>query len=380
MEQDKKLSHEELTQKYSTWGDKLLQHTDVLHSMQVNKIIKPITIQLAPIEACDSDCPFCSVGARPIKSYMPFEVIKQTLTDFRKLGAKSVEITGGGNPLLYRDRKSGNKENFNDIVRLANSLGYDIGVITNSHNISRWIDPEVYDMINWLRLSLIQLDEGRNPEDYNFNNFPASKLAFSYIIYDGPTNDEGANVPDALSRTNRIYTGTTPETIEKIAKLVNLHPGIKFVRLAGNCLEKGNNAKVREQWKSVVEKVDELSKFFIKDIGYDDSPFNDGCYVGMTRPYIAPSPHGEGTYHVYTCTSHVLNTRTYDLNHSLCTVDDIISTWDKMNKSFKDKGYPYEVNGNKGKDWCSSCKFCYYKFNNKLLHTVAHEMPDKNFP
>ena len=57
MEQDKKLSHEELTQKYSTWGDKLLQHTDVLHSMQVNKIIKPITIQLAPIEACDSDCP-----------------------------------------------------------------------------------------------------------------------------------------------------------------------------------------------------------------------------------------------------------------------------------------------------------------------------------
>ena len=52
MEQDKKLSHEELTQKYSTWGDKLLQHTDVLHSMQVNKVIKPITIQLAPIEAC----------------------------------------------------------------------------------------------------------------------------------------------------------------------------------------------------------------------------------------------------------------------------------------------------------------------------------------
>ena len=26
--------HKELTQKYSTWGDKLLQHTDVLHSIQ----------------------------------------------------------------------------------------------------------------------------------------------------------------------------------------------------------------------------------------------------------------------------------------------------------------------------------------------------------
>ena len=378
--ENKKLSHEELTQKYSTWGDKLLQHTDVLHSMQYDKIIKPITIQLAPIEACDSDCPFCSVGARPIKSYMPFEVIKQTLIDFKQLGAKSVEITGGGNPLLYRDRKSGNKENINDIIKFASSLGYDIGIITNSHNFSRFLDPQVYDMINWIRLSLIQLDEKINPEDYNFNGFPYNKLAFSYIIYDGPTDEEGNNIPDALSRTNKVYTGTTPETIERIAKLVELHPGIKFVRLAGNCLIKGNNAKVKDRWKKVVEKVDELQKFFIKDIGYDDSPFNDGCYVGMIRPYVAPSPHGEGQYHVYTCTSHVLNTRTYDLNHSLCSVDKILPTWEILNKNYKEKGYPYEVNNNKGKEWCNSCKYCYYKFNNKLLHTVSHSMPDKNFP
>ena len=32
--------HEELTQKYSTWGDKLLQHADVLHSIQKDKILK----------------------------------------------------------------------------------------------------------------------------------------------------------------------------------------------------------------------------------------------------------------------------------------------------------------------------------------------------
>ena len=32
--------HKDLTQKYSTWGDKLLQHTDVLHSIQKDKIFK----------------------------------------------------------------------------------------------------------------------------------------------------------------------------------------------------------------------------------------------------------------------------------------------------------------------------------------------------
>ena len=75
-----------------------------------------------------------------------------------------------------------------------------------------------------------------------------------------------------------------------------------------------------------------------------------------------------------------MNTRTYDLNHSLCSVDKILPTWEILNKNYKEKGYPYEVNNNKGKEWCNSCKYCYYKFNNKLLHTVSHSMPDKNFP
>ena len=49
------------------------------------------------------------------------------------------------------------------------------------------------------------------------------------------------------------------------------------------------------------------------------------------------------------------------------------------NKNYQKKGYPYELKGNCGKNWSASCKFCFYKFNNKILHTVAQEMPDKNF-
>jgi organic radical activating enzyme len=374
MEENK---HKLLTQQYSTWGDKLLQHTDVLYSIQHNRIIKPITIQLAPIEACDSDCPFCSVAARPIKTYLPFAKIQKILKDFKDLGAKSVELTGGGNPLLYRDKET--KQNINDVIEYAHSLGYNIGIITNSHSFKRWLQPEHYDKIDWIRVSLIQLDEGKTPEDYDFNGFPYSKLAFSYIIYDGQKDETGNYVADELSRTNRVYNGTSVKTIESIAKLVKLHPEIKFVRLAGNCLIKGNNASTRDRWKDVIDKVDKLNKFFIKDIGYDDSPYNDGCYVGMIRPYIAPSPHGD-SYKVYACTSHVLEKRVYDEDWALCDVNDIKTSWEQMNKNFVEKGYPYQVKNNQGQNWCNSCKFCYYKFNNKLLYTVANEMPDKNFP
>lgn len=365
-------THEEKTQLYSTWGDKLLQHTDVLYELQKNKTIKPITIQLAPVETCDSDCPFCSVAARPLKSRMSYDEISMTLKKFKDLGAKSIEITGGGNPLLYKDAK--NKKNINDVINLAFQLGYDIGIITNSHDITKFLIDEVYEKISWLRISLIKLDEGKNPEDYNFGNFPRNKLGFSYIIYDstGPG-------PDELSRTRKPYKGTSVDSIEKMAKLVELNPEVKFVRIAGNCLIKGNNADVRDKWKSVVQKIDKLEKFFIKDIGNNDSPYNDGCYVGGIRPYIAPSPEG-GSYQVYTCTSHVLNKRNYDLKWSLGSINEIDSIWRQMSENLKNDKAPYELENNKGKNWCDTCKFCYYKFNNKLLHTVASDLPDKNFP
>jgi hypothetical protein len=325
---------------------------------------------LAPTESCDSDCPFCSVAGRPLKSYLPFDKIVKCLEDFRSLGAKALEITGGGNPLLYRDRIY--NKNINNIIQVATDLRYDVGIITNSHDL-RLIDKEVYDKINWIRVSLIQLDEGRDPEDYNFRDFPYDKLGFSYIIYDSTDG-----VPDELSRTKRVYTGTSTETIERIAKLVALHPDIKFIRIAGNCLIKGNNAVIRDKYKKFIDEIDKYGKFFIKDIGNDDSPYNNACYVGLVRPYIAPHPNG-GDYQVYICTSHVLQHRTYDLNYSLGSVDNVISIWGQANNRFKAGESPYQVKGNKGANWESTCKYCYYQNNNQLLHTVATPLPDKNF-
>lgn len=358
----------ELTEKFSTWGDKLLQHTDVLYMLQHEKRLKPVTIQVGLTEQCESDCPFCSVAARPLKSVMPWEKVVTCLESFELLGAKSVELTGSGNPLLFRN----NGKDINDVIELAHKLEYDIGIITNSHDL-KVIKPENYEKINWIRISLIKLDEGFEPEDYNFRDFPTEKLGFSYIIYDS-TGDK----PDEFSRTKKPYKGTSEESINKIAKLVEINPSIKFVRIAGNCLIKGNNEAIKDKWKPIIDAVDKNSKFFIKEIGLDDDPYNEGCYVGGIRPYIAAHPNG-GDYQVYTCTSHVLNKRTYDLDYSLGNVDDILIIWYRMAENLKSKGYPYEVKGNQGKNWCESCKYCYYKFNNKLLHTVNSKMPDSNF-
>jgi hypothetical protein len=365
------MNYEKKTQSFSTWGDKLLQHADVLASIQVEQKFKPITVQLSLCEVCDSDCPFCSVAGRPLKSYIPFEKVEKLLHDFKKLGAKAVEITGGGNPLLYRDRSLG--RDINDVINLSATLGLDVGIITNSHDITKHLNPSSYRFINWLRISLIKLDEGKSPEDYNFGDFPREKLGFSYIIYDS-TGDQ----PDELSRTNKPYAGTTVESIKRIARLIELHPEVKFCRIAGNALVEGHQITIREKFGDVIAEVDNLEKFFIKEIWDNDRPFDDGCYVGLTRPYIAPHPDG-GDYQVYICTSHVLEKRTYDLDFSLGSIDEITHIWDTANQNYALYGYPYAIRKNEGRGWKKSCEGCFYYNNNKVLHTVAQEMPDRNF-
>ena len=199
--------HVEMTQMYSTWGDKLLQHTDVLYSIQEDRTFKPITIQIALCEVCDDHCSFCSVAARPLKRKMTWDQLVSVLTDFKELGAKAVEFTGGGNPLLWKHKDIG----ISEAINIADLIGYDVGVITNSAILGN-ISQSAADVVSWVRISLPKLDGKLNPEDYDFCNVSETKIGLSYIIHEG----------------------TTVTTIRDIEKLVKLHSQIKFVRIAGD--------------------------------------------------------------------------------------------------------------------------------------------------
>lgn len=248
--------------------------------------------------------------------------------------------TGAGNPLIYKD---GDK-NINDVVEYAHSLGYEIGIITNTEKLSRHLKPENADKISWIRISLIKLDEGKTPEDYDFSGFPLNKLGFSYIIYEG----------------------TTRESIEKIARLVELNPEIKFVRIASDCLTE-ESLTIKENWGGVVQALDTHQKFFIKEINDSFHAFEGGCWVGAFRPYVVWNG-------VYICTSHVLKHRNYHPTWKLCEHDQVLETWDKMGERYKQGLSPYDV------DIKKECFHCYYAKNNELLSYVMNDLPDKNFP
>ena len=332
-------NYEEQTQKFSTFGDKLLQHLKYLSLFQEKTALRPINIQLAPTESCEGKCGFCSVKNRDITGKIPYSKISEGLSRFKLMGAKAVEITGGGNPLLYRDKD----KNINNVINLANGLAYDIGLITNSSHPLSCLTETSIDSLNWLRISLNFLDEGFDKYNgENFKGIDTNKLSFSYIV------------------NNK----TTKDTIKQIRQVVEDNPGIKFVRFAPDCLNE-SSLILKEEWGSLIQEENGSGVMFIKEINDNFKPFPCGCYVGIFRPYWTYSG-------VYICTSHVLLQQKYDNMWKLCDIEQVEEKWEEMLLNMVEGKLPYGID-------ISKCWHCYYYNNNKLLYTIQSNLPDRNF-
>ena len=321
-----------MTQKYSTFGDKLLQHTDVLNSIQNEKEFKPITVQLCPTEKCDLNCHYCSVSNRDKTKSISLFTIKKGLRDFKELGAKALEISGGGNPLLYPQ--------INEVIDFAYELGYDIGIITNSYKPMNRLTELSIQQLTWIRISMSALDFEIDTF-FKLGSIPKEKLGLSYII----------------------NKKTTENTIQRIAHIASRYD-VKFVRLAPDCLN-DDSLTINEKWDTIIDKYNQNGKLFIKEINDNFYPYPTACYVGMVRPYWNSSG-------VYICSSYVLATRNYEPEWKLCEIENIKEFYKEANGKFKAGWMPYDIN-------ISKCYHCYYYNNNKLLHTVATELPDRNF-
>ena len=135
---------------YTSTQTKLLHNLDRLQEMQ-NGHFRPISIQLSPTNFCNLNCVMCSVANRDKSQELSLEQCTQVLTDFKKLGAKTVENTGGGDCTLFPF--------INELIELEASLGYNIGIITNGVKLSN-IKYENIEKLTWLRISLFRLYGG----------------------------------------------------------------------------------------------------------------------------------------------------------------------------------------------------------------------------
>jgi len=129
---------------------KVFAHMDKIEQLKRGKIITPVFIQVDLTNRCNLNCNFCfykihKLSAFDPKAEIPFETMKRMLREWKDIGVKALEISGGGEPLLH--------PNFKDIVKYAKKLGFEMALVTNG----TLLDDETLELIKdfeWVRFSV----------------------------------------------------------------------------------------------------------------------------------------------------------------------------------------------------------------------------------
>jgi MoaA/NifB/PqqE/SkfB family radical SAM enzyme len=274
-------------QLYTSTQNKLLHNLDRLKEMQ-RGYFRPVSIQLAPTNRCNLSCIMCSVANRDKNEELSLDQCRQILVDFKKLGAKTVENSGGGDPTMY--------PYINDLIALEHHLGYEIGFITNGVKLSN-ITTSNLEKLTWLRISLNSLDY---VEDININVPSHVTLGFSYVITD-------------LS---------SEEQLEKIAEYADKY-NATYVRIVPNCLSVED---INKSTDMILPYLEKYPKFFFQQKKYT-VPKN--CYMGRLKPFVCPDGF------VYQCSANPLIDRKFNAAFRVCSIEDITKTWENSYGNFK---------------------------------------------
>lgn len=197
----------------------------------------PFTVLVAPTNKCNLKCKFCGVSNRDKDTEIDLTVLKNILD---RLGNVSIQLTGGGEPLMYK--------NIDALIDLCSKYN-GLGMITNGTLIHRIKDR--IKNFQWLRISINSLiDDGRHIE---FDLIPASvKYGLTYCIHNNsPT--------DFMDRINKLNTNA------------------KYIRLVKDYHDK-------------IEKTFTINNDKIHYIKESESSNTDGlCHLGSIRPIILPN-------------------------------------------------------------------------------------------
>lgn len=305
---------------YTSTGGKLLYHPDVVSKILELGIATPISLQIAPTSKCNLKCVFCSNAHRTSHEHLCFDNLLTLLREMTKLGLKTVEWTGGGEPTLYPE--------FVHAVGIATTLGLKQGLITNGITLKDY-DIAFLNQFTWIRISMNSLDyvdEIIIPEGYQ------GTLGFSYVW-----NEKS----DIEAKRKLFY------------HVLKYSP--KYVRVVPNC-----QATYEEQEKnnSMLSKMIETWKepFFYQAKHFSEP---ERCYWGYLKPFVLHNGW------VYPCSSVVLNDDADKSFHAKYQ-------WVRM----EDLPFIYK-NKMKGRKW--GCSHCVFRQQNDMVSSLLNPHGQEDF-
>jgi len=305
---------------------KLYKHMDTLIQLQKG-IVVPIMLHIVPTHKCNMNCDYCCFKNRKDRQLdLPLEVLKKGIWNFYRLGTRSIEFTGGGDPSLY--------PHIDEVLQWARVvLGMNIGFITNtvaSKIVKNW------KYCSWVRVSLNTLDY------YDSMNI-------DYI------KDSGTYVSGCYIWNER----TTPDVFEKVVKFAEKE---KIVcRVAPDCIKPGReiNQSVR-MLTEVFEEYKDSKYVFLSDFNIVTDRPNLDCRIHMIKPCF----YVDG--YIYSCPSAELayeNNRALPESIRLCKYDEVLHFYadEAKNATFR------------------SCSYCKYAGQQVVLEEVLAETAFNEF-
>lgn len=125
---------------------KLLCHLDRVAKWLNGENVAPIEVEINPTSVCQHKCGWCYCQQFHRKEFIDFRILKRFLEEFKMLGGRAVNWTGGGEPLMY--------PNILDAWQVGFDNHLEQGLFTNGGLLSSVVIDYVLRMLRWVRISL----------------------------------------------------------------------------------------------------------------------------------------------------------------------------------------------------------------------------------
>jgi len=241
--------------------NKLIANIERIMTFKKYDILAPITLDIGPTNQCNLNCPFCSVKNRDRSLFLSLEQAIKTTDDMIDYGIKSIELTGGGEPTLWK--------HFKEYMNYIKPLKIPIGLITNGLLLKNF-SMDLLETFTWIRVSLNGLDVGWFPD---FEIPENVTLSFNYVW----------------------HSKTKPFEIKKsFKKILEKYPQTQVIKVQEDVFSPSNHKK----------NIFNDERIFVSQKQENGIPKK--CYMGWIKPHL--SAGGK----IFRCSSVSLKNRKFE--------------------------------------------------------------------
>jgi len=305
---------------YTSTATKLIRNHEKIKEIKEGKL-RPQSLQLSPTDVCNLHCPFCSVWNRP-QNELKWDTMKDTIDALKDMGLKTVEITGGGEPTMYKD--------INDLICIITDGLFNLkcGLITNGTNLKA-LTQKSLERLTWIRISMNCLEQ---VSDIEIPKLPDTcTLGFSFVWDTDKTSEQNKKLLDKIEVYSKKYKA-------------------KYIRVVPNCLSTEHIAKAR---KEVPKMIKEIPNAFFQSKEYSA---HDKCFMGYLKPFL----YTDGYF--YHCSANPLIDRKFNEHFRMGHCSEVREIWRNP------KPFPTE-----------KCGLCFFAEQNRLIEDLMTKREHEEF-